>query len=240
MTLFYAISLISIKKSFEGEKLGLSYEGIATGIIVRKVKEGGLLSNTIVQEGQTITSVNGISLAGLDLKEVVEILSSLTHHVNLEVWTPIQYTRNEVPVFLSEATSSPVPLSKWQMIYDSVNNEMLPAIDKFDETEKRLGKLMDSYIDEHDTGFNTSFWGTETSHQKMVIDMVHQAAAASNNATLMSTNALYTANSMLCSHGIAVKLGFSQQKIKKFCSRFTTKSLVAIKTPRNIGFLLFN
>jgi len=238
MTLFYAISLISIKKSFEGEKLGLSYEGIATGIIVRKVKEGGLLSNTIVQEGQTITSVNGISLAGLDLKEVVEILSSLTHHVNLEVWTPIQYTRNEVPVFLSEATSSPVPLSKWQMIYDSVNNEMLPAIDKFDETEKRLGELMDRYIHR-----------SKTDHKDKATDMERQAAAASNNATLMSTNALYTANSMLCSHGIAVKLGFSQQKIEKFYYRFATihvtnrynkNSLVAIKTPRNFGFLLFN
>ncbi len=81
-------------------------------------------------------------------------------------------------------------------------------------------------------------WGLESSHEKKVVEMVRQAAAASNNTTLVATNALCRATAMLCSHGIAVQLGFSQQKMAKFSSKLT-HSLVTMKTPHNIGFMLF-
>lgn len=231
---FFEITFITATKSFPDEKLGLLYKVNPGGTVVEKVLPGGLLSKTNLKPGQEIANINGNLVAGLSRASVAEILASITTDICLEVWTPIQCTRDAVPTFLSEEGSSPVPLHKWKMIYDSVQNEMLPAVKAMVDLSSYFDYAMRKYIRCQMIKGCLIGCGTESSHERRIFTLTNHMASASNTATLCATNTLCTANAMLNSHGISAKLGFVSSVVPKISNSLPSDPI--LRTPSDIGF----
>lgn len=236
MYLFFHNFIISVTKPFPDTKLGFVYNVTKKSVTVDEVKDGGLLSNTNLKPGQEIVAINGTQLAGLSKAQIVSVLQSVTKDLYMEVSVPIQCTRDEVPTLFTERAKSPVPLWKWQMLYDSVTNAFTPANNTYKEMSEIFSTKMESYKRKQMIRGGVIGFGTESSHEGKTFSMLSQVSAASNTVNFLGTNVLCTANALLNSHGICAKFGFVSKEIPKISK--SMKDNFILRTPSDIQFMI--
>ena len=144
--MFSEISFITATKPTPTSKLGIKYHGSPAGVIMSGINEGSLFENTKLKAGHLIVSVNGTSMASLTRPQVGAVFGSLTKDICLEVWTPLNCSRDQVPAILSEGGQTPVPLIKWQQIYDQVVNNMIPASNAYKELRNEFQGDMKHFV----------------------------------------------------------------------------------------------
>lgn len=235
MYLFFHNFIISATKPSPDTKLGFMYNVTKNFVTVDTVKEGGLLSNTNLKPGQEVVAINGTQLAGLSKAQIVSVLQNVTKDLHMEVSVPIQCTRDEIPALFAEKAKSPVPLWKWQMLYDSVTNTFTPANNTYKEMNEIFSTKMESYKEKQMIKGVVGF-GMESSHEGKTFSMLRQVSAASNTVNFLGTNILCTANALLNSHGICAKFGFVSKEIPKISK--SMKDNFILRTPSDIQFMI--
>ena len=230
----FAVEVISVNKSSPDDKLGIVYTLNDRGMVVDEIGAGSLLSTTSLRAGQCVTSINGEPVTGGWSRETVRnILGATTGEVHLEVWTPMAISRNQVPAFIEEISSSPVPLLKWQTIYHSIEKEMVPAVNQIERNEKFYKLFMQDYVHKQ-MGKGYIGFGLESKHEHKALNLVRRTSEVYSTAALVVTNGVSTANALLAKHDIAVKIRYSTSK-KSSGSKYLPDAFH--KIPEGIGFM---
>ena len=226
--MFSEISFITATKPTPTSKLGIAYNVTPAGVIMDGINEGSLFDNTKLKAGHLIVSVNGTSMASLTRPQVGAVFGSLTKDICLEVWTPLNCSRDQVPAILSEGGQTPVPLIKWQQIYDQVVNNMIPASNAYKELRKEFQGHMKHFVKNQMIKGGLIGLGTESKGERDMLLLTNQLGSVANNATLVSNNILGMSNASLNSHGIATMIGLETMNAGK------SKWII----PDGIGFMI--
>ena len=237
----YSPHMIStnVKKPMPNSKLGIVYSLTSRGVLVENIKSDGILASTNLRPGYEIESINGTDVSGLNREEVSTIFRSITSDLNIIAKIPLTSRaifsistqlmsydapprttcemlchRSVVPSVLKVAG---VPESKWEIIYDAISNEMIPATRRAVELDVTYQKEMDTYISKQ--VYNSGSYSgdvRESRREKRAYQMLHQSSVCNNTATIVATNVLAEANFLLNSYGVFAKLEVHIEDLPKF------------------------
>jgi hypothetical protein len=112
--------------------------------------------------------------------------------------------RSSVPLKLS---TFGVSATSWAKIVDVCNNELLLAMKASDESDGLLARQMESYTGNQMMKGVIGF-GQESSHEKKVLKMIHEAAILNNNTSLLTYKVVTLANALLNKHNVMVQPTF--------------------------------
>lgn len=218
--------IVSAAKTSPESKIGIKFEGRKGKIILKDISPSGLFASTNLQVGQEIVSINGTSISGKNVPEVLAMLVSIQKDVTIEArmisaWRAVavkpNYNREVVPTFLKQTG---VPISKWERICDSLESELVPAVNKSKQMDSIFRKEIMEFTGKQMAKGYIGF-GQESHHEKKVHQMAYQCSALANNATLAATNVLAKANALLNTHGVMCVLTLETTELPKYSTKQT-------------------
>lgn len=215
----------TITKSNKSQPIGI---GLANdpnyGIIISSIKPEGPLGESCLKKGMRLLKINGVDISSLTSKEAVFMLKGsegklvlLAEHVvpsDISFIADKQYRRddgvilsgmmkhdkhNAMPTIFTDAG---VPTNTYFNIYRLIETDLLPAAAALRIHEVTLERELGSYVSTQMVTGGMIGFGTESSHEKKIYEMVLKTSHLQRNVDLKAMQVLMQVNAMLSKHNL--------------------------------------
>ena len=237
-------------KATPDSKVGVTVSTLDGKVYLKAIRDDGIFAwASKLKPGQEIVSVNGITIKGMAVGDIVQIMKLSPRDVMITVRVPLSYTlrctlesdhvtlrppsSNEKSICPQMLSERGVSLSKWKRIFNKLTMSLVPAVEKYLHMERAFQQEMVDYI-------SKKTWKGDYQHERKVYMMVNQSSILHNNATMKACDVLTEVNALVNSHGLIANILLKTRPLPKYSSKQTTADINMAKIPIGLNFKLID
>jgi hypothetical protein len=235
----------TITKQSKNQSIGIGLKETDAGLTISSINSEGPLSQTCLKPGMKLLAINNIEVSGLSSREAVQIMKDAEGKLALSAvdFVPANITfqvavsrvrndngqinervlatmkrdiNNATPTIFMEAG---VPSNTFSKIYTLIESELLPPAMALRSHETTYDKEMQSYTGKQMVKGGIIGFGTESNHEKKVLQMVKQGAQLQRNVDLKAGQVKDQINAMLARYNIMATVALESRRLVKYSSK---------------------
>lgn len=235
----------TITKQSKNQSIGIGLKETDYGLTISSINSEGPLSQTCLKTGMKLLTINSIDVRGLSSKEAVKILkdvegklalsavdivpANITFQVNVSrdredngqiterlIAAMKRDINNATPTIFMEAG---VPSNTFSKIHTLIESELLPPAVALRSHDTTYDKEMISYTSKQMVKGGLIGFGTESNHEKKVLQMVTQGAQLQRNVDLKAAQVKDKSNAMLARYNIMATVALESRRLVKYSSK---------------------